>query len=271
MTKQASQPADVELYRLAADALYAVSGMVLFSFAQHECDTKNIILRNFIARSAMTLKSVFALWDLSDFQNAWITYRGLVDRMFHLHHIGERDEFSAYDDWSFFEQYKAQNKLKSDSTFSHHVVGGIDPLSAEQKERIKRLEKNKPVWRRPKAEDVAKSMGMEFIYKYGYDFASMHVHPMANDGHEDFYTITKLQPSPVFPSSIVVIANSILISTMILQEALSYSSFRWRGVLWDFLDDVRKLLGNSPSSFQTSFLKLEQLAGTIGLCEPSQG
>ncbi len=51
----------IEDYRSVADALYAVSEMVLFSFAKHDCDTKNIIIRNFVARSAMTLKSIFSL------------------------------------------------------------------------------------------------------------------------------------------------------------------------------------------------------------------
>src|SRR3972149_7937796 len=98
----------IETYRGAADTLYAVSGMVLFCFAKHDCDTKNIIIRNFIARSAMSLKGVFALWEISDFQNAWIIYRALTDRMFHLHSIGSKNDFTEFDDWSFFEQCKSQ-------------------------------------------------------------------------------------------------------------------------------------------------------------------
>lgn len=257
----------LEEYRHAADALYAVSGMVLFSFARHDCDTKNIIIRNFVARSAITLKSVFALWDICDFQNAWVVHRALVDRMFHLHGIGANNEFSAFDDWSFFEQHKAQNRVKSDDLFKHQAVGWVYELSEEQKRRIKELEKNKPTWRRPKAEAVAKDMEMEFLYKYGYDYASMHVHPMANDGQEDFYTITKLEPAPKFPSNISVISNTILTCSMILQDALNHSSFRWRKVLWDFLGEVRMLLDNGDTSYQMSFLKLARLFESGGLCE----
>lgn len=258
----------LEAYRQAAETLYTVSGMVLFSFARHDCDTKNIIIRNFIARSAITLKSVFALWDVCDFQNAWVVHRALVDRMFHLHSIGMNDEFSKFDDWSFFEQYKAQNRVKSDDLFRHQAVGWVYELSDEQKKRIKELEKNKPAWRRPKAESVAKDMGMEFLYKYGYDYASMHVHPMASDGQEDFYTITKLEPAPNFPSNITVISNTILTSSMILQDALNHSSFRWRSTLWDFLVEVRAMLINSDDSYQISLLKLIQLFESGSLCEP---
>jgi hypothetical protein len=39
------------------------------------------------------------------------------------------------------------------------------------------------------------------LYQFGYDFASRLVHPMATDGHEDFYRITKLDPAPDFPTS----------------------------------------------------------------------
>lgn len=259
---------EIESYRAAADALYAVKGMVLFSFAKNGCDTKNIIIRNFIARSAMTLKSVFSLWDNGDFQNAWVVHRALLDRMFHLHSLGVNDDFCAFDGWSFFEQYKSQNRLKSDEFFKDQAVGWVYQINDEKKSRIKELERNKPKWRRPKAEDVAKDMGMEFLYKYGYDYGSTHVHPMANDGEQDFYTITKIEHSPKFPSQITVISNTILASTMILQDSLNHSSFRWRKILWDFIDDIRKLLGDGDVSYQESFAKLAVLFKDYDLCKP---
>lgn len=259
----------IEPYRDAADVLYGVSGMVLLSFARNNCDTKNIIIRNFVARSAITLKSIFGLWDNHDFQNAWILHRALLDRMFHLHNIGTNDAFLAFDDWSFFEQFKAQNRVKSDSLFKSQATGWVYELSEAQKARIKTLEKNKPTWSRPKAESVAKEMGMEFLYNYGYDYGSMHVHPMANDGHQDFYTITNLEPAPKFPSHIPVISNTILASTMILQDAINHSSFRWRQILWDFIDHLRKVLESGDLSYQDSFIKLTHIFNEHGLCEVS--
>jgi len=262
------QPA--EIYRDAADTLYAVSGMTLFCFAKHECDTKNIIIRNFIARSAVTLKSIFKLWDAGDYHNAWVIHRALVDRMFHLHSIATNENFSEFDDWSFFEQYKAQNRVRSDGDFKHEAVGWVYELDDEQKNRIKKLSNNKPNWRRPKAEAVAKDMGMEFLYKYGYDFASMHVHPMANDGHQDFCTITKPEPPPRFPSQISVISNTILTSSMILQDALNHSSFKWRRILWDYIDEIRGLLDTGDTSYQVSFVKLGEVFKNEALCEPNK-
>lgn len=243
----------IEAYRDAADALYVVNGMVLSSFARNDCNTKNIIIRNFVARSAMTIKNVFSLWDNHDFQNAWVIHRTLIDRMFHLHSIGNRSEFSAFDDWSFFKQFKAQNRVKSDILFKHEAIGWEYELSEEQMRRIKELEKNKPTWRRPKAESVARDMRMEFLYKYGYDYASMHVHPMADDGQQDFYTITKLKPSPKFPSNIVVISNTILITFLILKDVINFSSFKWRRELWDFINQLGLFLDNGDKSYQDSF------------------
>jgi hypothetical protein len=267
MAMEPKQYLAYDKYRLAADSLYAVSGMILFSFAKHNCDTKNLIIRNFIARSAMMLKAIFRLWEISDYQDAWVIYRTLLDRLFHLHYLGEKDEFQEYESWSFYEQCKAQNKVKSDDKFKHEAVGWVYDLTKEQKIRLKDLSKNPPKWRRPKAESVAKSMGLDCFYKYGYDFASSHVHPMANDGQQDFFTITKLEPAPRFPEQISVLSNSIIASSVLLQEALNHSSFKWRRVLWDYLEQIRYHLEKGNDSYKETFLKLANMFPKTGLCE----
>lgn len=257
----------LETYKEVADSLYAVSGIILFCFANHNCDTKNIIIRNFIARSSISLKSIFALWEINDFQSIWIIYRSIIDRMFHLNDIGEKDTFTEFDDWSFFEKIKSQNKLRSDNEFKHNIVGDIYELSIEQKNRIKKLEKEKPQWRRPKPENVAKNMDMMFLYNHGYDYASTHVHPMSDDGLQDFHTITKLEFYREFPSQIDVVHNSIISTLMILQDALNYSSFQWRSILYDYIDEVRNLLKNGDKSYQLSFLKLIDFINRESLCK----
>ena len=194
----------------------------------------------------------------------------MTDRMFHLNDIGRKDAFTKFDDWSFFEQYKSQNKVKSDPEFKHHAVGKAYELNIEQKNRINKFEKNKPLWKRPKAEQVAKDMDMKFLYNHGYDYASTHVHPMSNDGLQDFYTITKLESSTEFPSHIVVVHNSILITSMILQDALNYSSFQWRSILYNYIDEIRNLLKNSDKSYQLSFLKIMNLIKNESLCKPNE-
>ncbi|MBC2704864.1 DUF5677 domain-containing protein [Desulfobacula sp.] len=267
MNKSPKPNLPVDVYVKASEALYGVSGMVLFGFGKNEYSTKDRILRNFVAKSAVSLKSIFALWELSDYQSAWVIHRTVLDRLFHLHSIGKNGEYDIFDDWSVYQQYKAQNRVKSDNAFKHQAVGWVYELSDEQKARMELLSKNKPVWRRPNAESVAKDMGMSFLYKYGYDYASKSVHPMSDDGQQEFYAITGLEPAPHFPSQISVLSNSILASTMILNEAINQSSFRWHKILWDFLEQMQNMLDAGDESYNLSFAKLGTIFHSDSLCK----
>lgn len=267
MTKQPKKYLKHDKYQLAADSLYAVSGMILFSFAKHNCDTKNSIIRNFIARASMILKAIFKLWEISDYQDAWVIYRTLLDRLFHLYYLGEKNEFIEFDNWSFYKQYNSQNKVRSDKDFKHEAVGWVYDLTEEQKLRMKTLTQNPPEWGRPKAEAVAKSMGLEFLYKYGYDFASRYVHPMSDDGQQDLFTITKLEPAPKFPDWSSVLSNSILINSLLLYWALNYSSFRWRSLLWDYIEHIQSFSHKGNEEYQKTYLKLTSMFQTTELCK----
>ena len=253
-------------YSDAAEALYIVSGMILFAFAKNECSTKEIILRNFVARAAVSQKSIFSLHEAKDYTSAWVIHRTVLDRMFHLHSIGVNDEYEKFDDWSFFNQYKDQNRLRSDPEFNHEVVGWVYEISNAQKERIKVLSISKPDWKRPKAEDVAKDMGMSFIYKYGYDYASKLVHPLSDDGQQDFYRITGLKPKPKYPSNISVLSNTVLATTLIFQTAMNQSSFSWVRLLWDFIDHVRLVLDGDTEKYKITMLKLCKYYESNDIC-----
>jgi len=248
-----------EDYELASNSLRAVCGMVLFSFAEYECSNKDLIIRNFIAKSSMSLKGIFSLWEIESYYDCWILYRALLDRYLHLSHIGENNEFEQFDDWSFFKQMVSHNHVRSDARFKSELDNPVYNISKEQKERLRALSKNKPKWKRPKAEQVAKDLDMDFIYKFGYDMASMHVHPMANDGQQDFYTITKLKSDIDFPSRITVLNNSILVVTMLLQDSMYLTNFRWRPVVLDFINDIRKFLSQGDLTYRHTFKKIAEL------------
>ena len=126
-------------------------------------------------------------------------HRCLLDRLFHLSYLREKNEFELFEAWSFLEQYESLNRVRSDPEFGRNLDGVGFSVTTEQKERARTLSRDRPIWRRPKAEDVAKRLDMRFLYSYGYDYASRHIHPMANDGMQDFFTITKLKPAPDFP------------------------------------------------------------------------
>lgn len=193
------------------------------------------------------VRGIFRLWEIKDYGDCWIIHRALLDRLFHLHTLNDHDRFDSFDDWSFKMQYEAANRLRSDPDLKGQLNGLVDDLTTEQKARYQRLVKNHPDWRRPKAEDAATAMGLTFLYRYGYDFASQHVHPMANDGQEDFFNITSLEPKPNFPEWRMVLSNSVLAASLIAQEALNASTLSWCRVVYDAVDGVRNfLLSASP-------------------------
>ena len=238
---QADQHLSAEQYTEAADALHTLSGMLLLEFARHNetAATRDLIVRNFIARADTMVRGIFRLWEIKDYGDCWIIHRTLLDRLFHLHALNVHDQFDAFDDWSFKMQYEAANLLRSDPELKGQVRELVDDLTTEQKMRYQR---HAPNWRRPKAEDVAGAMDLSFLYKYGFDFASQHVHPMANDGQEDFFNITHLEPKPNFPNPTMVLSNSILAASLISQEALNASTLSWRRVVYDAVDGIRDFL-----------------------------
>lgn len=249
MFNRSDQPLSLEQYAQAADALHVLSGMLLFEFARHSATevTRDQIVRNFIARADTMVRGIFRLWEIKDYGDCWIIHRALLDRLFHLHVLKDNDQFDLFDDWSFKMQYEAANRVRSDSTLAGQLKGLVDDLTTVQKARYQRLVKNHPAWRRPKAEDAAKAMDLMFLYRYGYDYASQHVHPMANDGQEDFFNITRLEPKPDFPDWGIVLSNSILVASLIVQEALDASTLSWCRVVYDAVGGVRNfLLSASP-------------------------
>lgn len=262
----------VESYVEVLGAFHAISGIILFEFARQESGERDIIIRNFIARTDMMARAVFRLWDLQDYQDCWIVHRCLLDRLLHLNHLQEYDQFEVFEAWSFFEQYNALNRVRSDPEFSGALESDMFSLTPGQTERAKVLSRNPPVWRRPKAEKVAKRLNMGFLYRFGYDFGSTHVHPMANDGQQDFFTITKLEPAPKFPDQRSVLSNTLLVGTMILQQGLNASTLSWRAIVYDFLDDLRRFLAAGSHDYKLSFVKIGKLIEQgVRLCQVRDG
>ena len=209
-----------------------------------------------MARSITMSKSIFTLYEAADFQDCWVLHRCLMDRLFHLEHLAVTNGFDTYEEWSFVKQYNALRRVQEDSLFPGAALDPAFELSPDQVARATALRKRPPVWHRPRAEDVAEHLRMHFLYRYGYEFASRYVHPMANDGLRDFYEITGLQPAPTFPDERVVLSNTLLVSTMLVQSAMNASSLLWRQVVHDFLESVRQYLGEGGDSYKVLFVKL---------------
>ena len=97
---QADQHLSAEQYTEAADALHMLSGMLLLEFARHNetAATRDLIVRNFIARADTMVRGIFRLWEIKDYGDCWIIHRTLLDRLFHLHALNVHDQFDAFDD-----------------------------------------------------------------------------------------------------------------------------------------------------------------------------
>lgn len=246
----------VETYEEALQAFHLVSGAVLFEFAREPRGDRDIIIRNFIARTNTMARAVFALYRLGDYQDCWILFRCLLDRLFHLHDLATKNEFEVFEAWSFMEQYNARNRVRSNPEFSGALESEMFAVKPEEKERAKKLSADPPQWRRPRAGDVAKELNMAFLYRFGYDYASTQVHPMANDGWQDFYTITKLEPAPDFPDQRSALSNTILVATMVVQEGLNTSTPRWMALIYNCLAGLRQLIGTGSTDYRAHLATL---------------
>jgi hypothetical protein len=126
----------------------------------------------------------------------------------------------------------------------------------EQQARMKQLQKDKPEWRRPFAEDVAKRMKLKPLYDYGYDYGSTLVHPMANDGQTDFVNLTGLGNKEGFPDERAVINNSSLVALLILREGIKGSDLLWRGFVSDILEEFLKFFEDGSKAYKTTFMRI---------------
>ena len=243
-------------YRELIGTLRVFSTLLLFEFARSPTGVRDTVIRNFIARGATTLDSISRLWPERRYGDCWALFRTLVDRLFHLHALAERDEFELFDDWSFVKQFEARNRALSDKEFGPRLDRSAAEPTAKEKSRYKRLKAKNLEWSRPKPEDAARSLGLPFLYTFAYDFASTHVHPMANDGEQEFLAMTGLEPIEAPFDNRVALHNSILVHTVLLQHALNSSTFRWRSLIFDFVDAARRALAGDLQTYRLVFVKI---------------
>jgi hypothetical protein len=109
-------------------------------------------------------------------------------------------------------------------------------------------------------------MDLMLIYNLGYDYASMHVHPMSSDGIDDFKSLTESPRNHTRPDSTVV-RNSIIVQSLIAQEAFNVSKMRWRAIAYEFLSQIRVFAGTGDRQYQFTMYKLGKAWPEFQLCE----
>ena len=103
MSKLSHQHLSFEQYAQAAEALHVLSGILLFEFARRDeaAAPRDQIARNFIARADTMVRGILRLWEMNDQTDCWILHRALLDRLFHLNDLNQKNQFDVLNDWSF--------------------------------------------------------------------------------------------------------------------------------------------------------------------------
>lgn len=238
----------------------------MFSIQRHELTTRRIIIRNFMAKSIASLQGIFVLWDIKNYQDCYVLMRVIIDRLFHLHDLIENNRFQEFDDWSFHQQFCSRNRTRSDRDHNHKIIKEKFEATEMEKERFNRIQKNKPTYKRPNPEKSAKALGLDFLYKYGYDSASTLVHPMANDGFEDMRILTGLYPDTEILDHGNVINNSILSTILLHNHAMRGLDFEWKREIVEFMDSCMDFIKNGKKDYQIKFMALSSLPPETILC-----
>ena len=212
------------------------------------------------------LKGIMKLWELGDFQDCWILFRCLLDRLFHLRALADDNAYEVFEQWSFKRQFDARNLLKSDSMMREKLNPDFLTNTPSETQKYTMICRKKLSWRRPEPKALAKKMDLDFLYKYGYDFASTMVHPMANDGQEDYFRQLNLPEKDSFPEQTSVLQNSLLVTKLIIQEGLNDSGLAWRETVFDLLDNVLKYLEEGSLDWLISFKEVARYF-EAGNCE----
>lgn len=259
-------PAERDTLGEAIETLSVYCGVVLLSFVQDGQGLGEQVAQNFVARGMICTRNIFSVWSAGSEPDAWILFRSLVDRLLHLYYLRNTDSFSAFEEYSFLAMYEARHKLLSDADMKNKVTTGLKELQRANKARYDLICVKQPRWHRPKAEDVAKEMDLGFLYRFGYDYASTHTHPMFSDGEIDFRTLVAAPHALGLPDSTVV-RNSILVQSLLVREALILSKMRWHRKVHDFLDQIHAFLDTGDRQFLVTMYEIGRAGPDFRLCK----
>lgn len=124
----------IELYNLGCS-------MFVFSFNSTSLSIKDIILRNFLAKSISQLRTIKILNSAGQLFDCNIIYRSMVDRLGHLYYLERTNSYKDFDDWSFLRQMDANNTSLSDVNFKDTLPKEFFLPTKENKDRYKQIQK----------------------------------------------------------------------------------------------------------------------------------
>ena len=84
-------------YSRAISALVQFIKIILTEYAECSDETRDKIIRNFIARSISAMSGIIHLWRAQDYHDCWLLYRSILDRLFYLESLGRENKFEIFD------------------------------------------------------------------------------------------------------------------------------------------------------------------------------
>lgn len=235
-----------EEYNQIVKSFENVTKIAMLRIEVFEPTFKDVILRNFLAKSLSFLKSIHLLVTNHQYGEAMALYRLLIERYIYLEYLIKTDSFQEFSDWSYIKAYEIRNKMKSRSEFNDGKGSVLLNHTKEQTHKYQELKRiNK--WREPNLEKFSKELDLSILYSSGYDGASAHIHPRAEEGFNDALRIMKNEIGEPWRLDRIV-NQSVLISNSIFMTALNYTSskllqpfYNYNMRLYDFLILENKL------------------------------
>ncbi len=228
-------------------------------------DGKDVYLRNSIAKTISFLRAIDLLFIVEKYNEGWILYRALIDRLVYLYYLLDNNNFNEFDEWTYIKTFEYRHNAKVDEKFKRLINNPKFKTNKGETNKYNELKK-RVNWQKPEAQKVLKSKDFDFLYKFGYDYASMHTHPMSWDGSKEFYQITGLEPNPhIETEDSLLIKNSFLVSSMILNLILINLAIDIPRFYVEYLIEIKKLaLGqdnNCNQKFKETFKAFKEDAG----------
>lgn len=242
------------------ERLEVVSKWILLKLAGNASGKREIYLRNAIAKNISLLRSIEILFRHHEYNQAYILFRSLLDRFVYLCYLHDNDLFEHFEKWTFIKVYEYRNNAKADERFRRVLSDPLFRSHPSEARRYSELKRESIAWQKPDPKTVLSTRGLDFLYKFGYDYASMHTHPMASDGDFEFHHLTGLEPNPHKDFSYSELSlNAILISTLIMREIMNASSFKFRAICYSFLDEICREINGEPNQCKDTYYKIVML------------
>lgn len=224
-------------YDRVINSLENVTKGILHSFVFENLTIKEIIIRNFIAKSFSLLNSVNLLQQTKQFGESAVLYRVLVERFLYLKYIADNNLYKEFDDWSFVKNFESRNNVRSFPEFNKNIEEGF--LKDEKTEivRYQKLKSSKNKWKEPNLENYSKQIDLGFLYKLSYDVGSSFVHPRSSEGQIDVNRLTGLQNNKEW-TFIPILHNSILIHLVIIKTSFIALKFENNKMIYTYCDKL---------------------------------